>query len=198
MYQHLIPKLCPLCSIEYKRGEKIPLEFGEWYAIKTFKYPDGRGINMSDVFSLMEKMEPGGSLLRAIQRERLISAYDVSSMIQKINSMNSDNNNGEFQVRLDNLISSSSMAEKDTKIRFRGDGCKNCHQGTIGVIPATEILIPDETFLDLIANRKTNQAEAYWKSKLGGRSATRDMYSKILTGVVDPRMVETELSDLGT
>lgn len=202
MYQHLIPELCPHCSKSYKKGGEVPKEFGEWYAVKSFRHPDGRSLDIGNILSLIEKEEENGeediSILRLLQRERLIKSYDVSSMQHQIDSMNSDNSNTEFQTRLDNLISSSTMQEKDINIKFRGDGCKHCHQGTIGVIPAAEILIPDETFLDLILSKRTNQAEAYWKSKLGGRSATRDMYSKILTGKVDPRMVETELSNIGS
>lgn len=198
LFQHLVPKVCPHCSIPYQKNGKIPAEFGEFYAVKSFKTGSGGGLDMSKVIPIKQSLTPGESLIRKLQREKLISAHDAAMMKNRIDMMNSDNDTSDFQRRLDSLIESSTLSNDNISIKFRGDGCKHCFNGTVGVMPATEVLLPDEHFLELVLNGKINQAESYWKTKLGGRSVTSDMYPNILNGLVDPRMVESELEELGS
>ncbi len=197
LYQHLIPKLCPHCSIKYTGKNDVPQEFGEFHAVKSFKFSDGRGLDISKIQPIASQLKRGESLLRALQYEAVLSSRDVTNMRQKILSMNEQNDDQALKSRVDALMVSSTLTEDELNVRFRGNGCKHCFNGTSGIVPATEVLIPDEQFLELVMSKKLNKAEAYWKSKLGGRSATRDTYDKILSGEVDPRMVETELTEIG-
>jgi type II secretory ATPase GspE/PulE/Tfp pilus assembly ATPase PilB-like protein len=197
IFQHLIPKLCKHCSISYKIGDSIPKQFGEFYAAKSFKRKDGRSLDMSRILPMKKSLKPGESLIRAMQKNGTINTEDTIKMIRHIGMINDHNNSDQFQKRLNNLMRSSAMPEKDINVRFRGDGCPHCFNGASGVVPVVEILQPDEKFLDLILNKKLNKAEMHWKSKLGGRSSTEDSYSKIMTGVVDPRNIEEELDEIG-
>lgn len=197
VFQKLIPKLCPKCSIKYKVGDKIPLRYGEFHAIKTYKFHDGSSIDMSKVLDIKDGLGKNESIIRALQKELVISTYDVIKMLRNLEVMNEDSYDDSFRNRLDHLITTNQTQGEEHDVRFRGDGCKDCFNGNIGVVPAIEILKPDETFLDLIQAGRITKAENHWKSKLRGRTATQDTYEKILSGIVDPRIVEEELDKLG-
>ena len=118
--------------------------------------------------------------------------------IYQLDEMNKQTYDKGFKERLNGLMSASTMPKEKINVRFRGDGCKHCFNGTVGVVPAVELLIPDDKFLDLVMSGKMSRAENHWRSKLGGRNATQDTYEKIMEGLVDPRMVEAELEKLGS
>lgn len=197
MFQHLIPTLCPHCSIPYN-GEDIPLEFGEFHAVKSFKLDDGRPLDIIKIMKIKNELPKGASLIRTIQMNRMIDAKEATKMRRKMEAMNNDSDVDSFKKRLNDLIRTSNTPKEKLNVRFRGDGCKHCHQGTNGVVPAVELLVPDENFLSMVQNKKISKAEAYWKARLRGRRAVQDTYSRILTGIVDPRMVESELDNIGT
>lgn len=195
MLQHLIPKLCPHCSTPYSVGDEIPEQFGEMFAIKTFKNAEGKSLPLEKVLEFRKTMTPRDSLIRRLQKEQMINSKDALGLFRKIEILNQENDNGGLKRRIEKLVMASSIRNEDANIRFRGDGCDKCLNGTTGVVPAVEIILPDETFLELIATGKTNKADNHWKAKLDGRSACRDTYDKILSGMVDPRSVEEELDE---
>lgn len=197
MFQHLIPTTCPHCSIPYD-GENIPMEFGEFHAIKAYKSEDGRPLDLTKVLEMKSSLPQGASLIRHLQRHGFFNAKDAMMMMRHIDAMNESSDTVSFKHRLDSLIKNSTLPLEKINVRFKGDGCRHClEQGTNGVVPAAEILIPDETFLSFIQSRRWGRAEAHWKSKLSGRSAVQDTYQRILSGLLDPRTVEKELSDIG-
>ncbi|MAF43913.1 MAG: hypothetical protein CMI54_07120 [Parcubacteria group bacterium] len=198
MFQHLIPTTCPHCSIPYD-GENIPMQFGEFHALKSFKTEDGRPLDMMNIISHKSKLKEGESLIRSLQRKNFFKSKDAMKMKRHIEAMNESSDTIGFKQRLDALIRSSTLPKEKINIRFKGDGCPKCQeQGTNGVVPACEILIPDETFLGFIQSRRWGRAEAHWKSKLLGRRAVQDTYARILSGMLDPRVVEKELAQLGS
>jgi len=197
VFQKLIPKLCPVCSVKYNVGDKVPLRYGEFHAVKSYKFTDGSSVDMSKVLDIKDKLLPNESIIRALQRDRLISTADVIKMINNLRVMNESSYDDTFSTRLNNLIKTHKSPDGESNVRFRGDGCSSCFNGHIGVVPALEILKPDETFLGFIESGRTNKADNYWKSKLNGKTATQDTYEKILAGDVDPRIVEEELDKLG-
>jgi type II secretory ATPase GspE/PulE/Tfp pilus assembly ATPase PilB-like protein len=197
IFQHLIPQLCPHCSKPYESGAEIPSAFGELFAIKSFKGAS-RDLDINKVRELNNKLKPGESLLRRLQHDRVVSASDVVAMKIHISQMNTESEDQKFKKRLNDLMRSSNLRDEELNVRFRGDGCPKCFNGTIGVVPAAEIIIPDDKFLELVLANKLSKAENHWRSKLNGKSATQDTYDKILSGVVDPRMVEEELDEIGS
>lgn len=197
LYQSLLPKLCPHCSRPYKFGEAIPEKYDEMFALKAFAQTSGGKITFSNILPIQNSLKPGESLLRSAQREGIITSRDVVQLREKLRYMNKGSDNEAFRVRLMSVIEKSDLTEDEINIRFRGQGCEKCFHGQRGVAPASEVLIPDATLLDYVRNGQMNKAEVYWKTALGGRSATVDSYEKILAGLVDPRAVEEQLSNLG-
>jgi len=197
LYQMLLPKLCPDCSIKYKIGSDIPDKYGEVFALKSHKLPNGQSISLKEIMEAQENIGPQDSLIRHFQAQGKITTKDVIDMRRKLEVMNADNDKEGLKLRLQKVINISMLREDEINIRFRGTGCKNCFQGQVGVVPASEVIVPDETFLRLMREGQPDKAELYWKASLGGRSATSDSYEKILSGHVDPRTVEEELENLG-
>ncbi len=198
LFQSLLPKICPHCSHSYKIGDDIPDKYDEMFALKAFSQTSGGKITFSNILPIQNSLKPGESLLRASQREGIVTARDVVKLREKLRYMNKGSDNEAFRSRLMSVIEQSDLTEDEIDIRFRGQGCEKCFHGQKGVAPASEVLIPDATILDYVRNGEMNKAEVYWKTALGGRSATVDSYEKILSGIVDPRSVEQQLlSKLG-
>jgi type II secretory ATPase GspE/PulE/Tfp pilus assembly ATPase PilB-like protein len=154
-------------------------------------------LHLKEYLEIQNGMKPGESLIRTLQHKRLVNAREVVAMRKKMEYMNSENDTDAFSKRLQRIVSASLLDKDEVNIRFRGQGCKHCFQGHSGVAPASEVLVPDDEFLQLIRNGDADKAELYWKTTLHGRSATSDTYDKIFSGVVDPRTVEEELENLG-
>lgn len=198
LFQHLLPKLCPHCSIPYNKDKGVPQKYDEMFAIKHHLKASENKTTMKEVFSVQSEMNASGSLIRELQRKGHFSSLEVLAMREKISKMNDGISDDEFKERLDRIAANSLMSNDEINIRFRGNGCKHCSQGLSGVTPASEVLIPDDEFLSLVRGNQMERAEIHWKTSLNGRSATVDCYDKILSGIVDPRIVEEELEELGS
>jgi type II secretory ATPase GspE/PulE/Tfp pilus assembly ATPase PilB-like protein len=195
LLQHLLPKLCPHCSIPYHVGDEVPEKYDELFVIKSFMQTSNTRLTVSEVVKISKKNK-GRSLLRALQAEERIGAIDVMRLRKKIQQLNEGSESRGFSDRLNSVISNSTLQEEDFNIRFRGHGCDKCLQGQCGVVPASEVIIPDERLLALIKSGDIQKASLYWKSHLGGKTAVQDSYGKIFDGSVDPRSVEEHLVDL--
>ncbi|MEG3764892.1 ATPase, T2SS/T4P/T4SS family [Alteromonas sp. 14N.309.X.WAT.G.H12] len=196
MCLHLLPLLCPHCSIPYKDKNSVPERYSEFDAIANYrKKRDKRNI-MRDVIATQKSIKPGDSLLRELQCKSLIDSQDVFELQQKIKLMNEGRDNVEFIERVETVIRGSMMPREETNVRFKGPGCDQCFNGTVGVVPVGEIIIPDETFLSFVREGRLSRAELYWKSNLDGITITQDSYEKIVSGMIDPRDAETELPEL--
>jgi type II secretory ATPase GspE/PulE/Tfp pilus assembly ATPase PilB-like protein len=192
VFQHLLTRICPKCSIPYSEDVAIPDRFDEFHAITSHRNKDGVGIDMLKILDVKSKLKPGQRLIRQLQREQLITSKDVAAMLNKIQTMNLEDDEVLQRRRIQNMILNSTLPPEKNNIRFRGHGCDNkgCFNGAIGVVPVVESLIPDDTFLNYIYENKTSKAEKYWQTNLRGQAVHIDAVSKILSGDVDPRSIE--------
>jgi len=80
------------------------------------------------------------------------------------------------------------FGSKSDNVRFRNDqGCEQCsNRGLTGRTSCAEVLLPDETFLDLVREGRTKEAEDYWASTERGMSAVDVAKFKIGEGIVSP------------
>jgi len=199
LYQHLIPKLCPHCSISHTQGELAPEKYDETFIINNFitNHQLDESINLKVVNDVIARTPKGQSVIRQMQKERLINSMQTANMITALRMANKPEERIELTERLNKITLSSGLTDDMISIRFRGQGCEHCFRGHVGVVPCGEAIIPDKQLLDLIRANKTTEAEIYWKSALGGKSAIEDSYSKIFSGTIDPRYAEAHLGTIG-
>lgn len=197
LFQHLLPKLCPHCSVSYTPGEDIPEKYDEAFVAKFYLDQKGK-LSAFDLSAVKKEAELRGStLFRELQRKGVINSAELKELREKKAMLNESGDNDGFRRRLEKVFKLSGRKKEECNIRFRGHGCKHCLNGQIGVAPAAEVIIPDNTFLELVRAKQKAQAKLYWRTMLGGFTAAEDCYEKILSGTVDPRSVEEHLGDLG-
>lgn len=197
MFQHLLPKLCPHCSTSYEFGTEMPDRYNEYFIARAYRDPSNNPIDPEMLRATNLDISSKESLFRVLQRKGEIKSSDVVAMKSKLLLANSRYDKDSFRERLGSVVRSSGVHQDDLNLRFRGAGCRHCLNGHVGVAPAAEVLVPDEEFLSLVRKGEMYQARMYWISDLGGRSATEDSYEKIISGIVDPRIVEDELERIG-
>ncbi|HEY0846344.1 MAG TPA: ATPase, T2SS/T4P/T4SS family [Noviherbaspirillum sp.] len=82
-------------------------------------------------------------------------------------------------------------------IFLAGFGCPQCKEkGTIGRSVIAEIIVPDQTFFELIREGKKSKAFQYWLSDLGGRTIVEHAIDKVMAGLVDPTIAEKTVGHL--
>ena len=135
-----------------------------------------------------------GSIIRHLQNRGILRTADAVEMLYELDSLNDFKQELQFQDRLDTLIDHQHHSVESSNIRFRGKGCDKCFNGTTGVVPVAEAIIPDADFLSLIEQDSITEAQNYWRTMLGGKTSIEDAYSKIFDGIVDPRSAELKLS----
>lgn len=197
LFQHLLPKLCPHCSIPYRPGDPTPEKYGELFVAKLHLSNDMKITAAQITACQQEAKRTDSSLFRVMQRKGIINAATVKDLVEKKNMLNESSDQDAFLSRLTKITEQSLYPVEKMNIRFRGNGCKHCLDGQIGVAPAAEILIPDSRFLELIKAGQKTKAKLYWRTMLNGLTAAEDCYGRIFTGHIDPRSVEEHLGDLG-
>jgi general secretion pathway protein E len=66
-------------------------------------------------------------------------------------------------------------------------GCNNCnYTGYTSRTVVAEIIIPDNTFMDLVKKDQKMDAERYWLTNLNGRNLVEHMVDRLKAGEVDP------------
>lgn len=77
-------------------------------------------------------------------------------------------------------------------------GCDVCGEGNGygGRTGVSEIIVPDETFMELVREDRKTDAQKYWLTQLGGRSMVEHTTDKIKDGLIDPRDAETVMGPL--
>ena len=74
---------------------------------------------------------------------------------------------------------------------IRGKGCSFCNEkGIVGRIVASEVILPDSTFLEKLTSGKKNDAVHYWTNELSGRTLKEDAIEKMLRGIISVDEVE--------
>lgn len=92
----------------------------------------------------------------------------------------------------------------EDNICVRGDGCPECkYRGIIGRTPCAEILVPDPTFLALMAQGRVIEARHHWMSNspaldIDGMGVTMIAHAihKMRKGLIDPTHVETHIGKI--
>ena len=194
-YQHLIPKLCPHCSIPHKLGTQAPAEYDEFFVLNNFMMKE-KGADLHTIMKISQSVPEGSSLIRALQNKGMVGSKKAVEMLSALDSMNDEAVNSQFTDRLNKLVEEQKIHADNLNIRFRGRGCSDpkCFNGTIGVMPCAEVIVPNSEFLTLVAQEKLIEAKNYWRTNLGGKTAIEDSYDKIFSGQADPRIVERYLS----
>ncbi|MDR0367033.1 MAG: Flp pilus assembly complex ATPase component TadA [Rickettsiales bacterium] len=73
----------------------------------------------------------------------------------------------------------------------QGPGCAFCNnKGIMGRIVASEIIMPDHEFLDMLMDGDKKDAIGHWLDKLDGRTLKEDAIEKMLLGVIAVDEVE--------
>jgi type II secretory ATPase GspE/PulE/Tfp pilus assembly ATPase PilB-like protein len=84
-----------------------------------------------------------------------------------------------------------------SEICAAGPGCPRCRQrGTIGRTVVAEVIRPDARFFAYLRDGDKAGALGYWLTQLGGQTFTDHAISKVLDGLVDPRMAERVVGHL--
>ncbi|EKS5985833.1 Flp pilus assembly complex ATPase component TadA [Salmonella enterica] len=87
------------------------------------------------------------------------------------------------------------IQEHGETIKFVNEsGCENCNNGYAGRTVVAEIILPDESFLQLVTEGKRSEATSYWKEHLRGLSMTEHAWLKIINGEIDIRDAAQKLS----
>jgi type II secretory ATPase GspE/PulE/Tfp pilus assembly ATPase PilB-like protein len=194
LYQHLIPRLCPHCSIPYKSGSIAP-QYDEFFVLNNFMLRE-KSVDLNTLMKITHELPEGKSLIRHLQNSGVINSRQAINMLSSLNGMNDEVVNRKFTERLMTLVDDNKKRSDDLNIRFRGKGCSDpkCFNGTTGVMPCAEVIVPDPEFLSLVAQEKLIEAKNYWRTNLNGKTAMEDSYDKIFSGQADPRIVERYLS----
>ncbi|PHV06640.1 secretion system protein E [Janthinobacterium sp. BJB412] len=83
------------------------------------------------------------------------------------------------------------------QVCLAGPGCKQCReQGTAGRTVVAEVVTPDARFFDHLRSGDKGQALEYWRRELGGQTLLEHALSKVVAGLVDPRMAEKVVGHL--
>ena len=96
------------------------------------------------------------------------------------------------------------LTDLDVKeLRFKGPGCSECNQlGVIGVVPCTEIMVPNREILQLIADKRYDMARAYCRAGrcdhglvTSGRTKVDVGIERMSRGELDPAHVISALGN---
>lgn len=82
-----------------------------------------------------------------------------------------------------------------SNIKIRNtNGCEHCNNiGINGQTIITEIINPDEKYLQLIKNNQKDKAKKYWMTKLNGIDMLMHGLIKVKKGLIDPVDLENEI-----
>jgi len=84
-----------------------------------------------------------------------------------------------------------------SEICVAGPGCKQCRRrGTVGRSVVAEVIRTDARFFAYLRDGDKAGALDYWLHRLGGQTVTDHAISKVLEGLVDPRMAERVVGHL--
>lgn len=197
LFQHLLPKLCPHCAVSYTPGDEIPEKYDESFVAKFYLGQKSKLTGLDLAVLKNEASSRGSTLFRELQRKGIINSNELKELREKKAMLNESGDSEGFKRRLEKVVKLSGLRKDECNIKFRGHGCEHCLNGQIGITPAAEIIIPDNTFLELVRTKQKAQAKLYWRTMLGGFTAAEDCYDRLLAGIIDPRSVEEHLGDLG-
>ncbi len=79
------------------------------------------------------------------------------------------------------------------RVFLPGDGCSHCREGYAGRTVVAEVILPDQTLLDLLVAGDRTAGEAYWRGQLNGKTMMDHGLDKVVLGEVDPIELEAKV-----
>jgi type II secretory ATPase GspE/PulE/Tfp pilus assembly ATPase PilB-like protein len=190
VYQKLLPKLCPHCSVAVKNG-KIPKRF-PYEKIISENFEDYK-IDVSTIKETKENMKEGETIVSALLNNGDLSSKQAIKIYREHDKINNKDKNNALLQRIKSVTDIDEFT-----IKFRGQGCKQCSSGIVGRFVCAETIVPDLELLSLIGEGKDPEAINYWKTNLNGKFAMEDAIDKMKAGIVDPIDVEHAFQELGS
>tara|TARA_Y100000034_G_scaffold25132_1_gene29519 strand:+ start:25067 stop:26839 length:1773 start_codon:yes stop_codon:yes gene_type:complete len=190
VYQKLLPKLCPHCSVPIKNG-KIPKRFPlEKIIIDNY---ETFGIPITKLEEIKENMDDNTDIVTELLNSGNIKSREAIKILKKHEEINDKEKN---EALLDRIKQVADI--KESNIRFRGQGCKHCSSGVQGRFVCAETIVPDLELLSLINEGRDPEAINYWKTNLNGKFAMEDALDKMVDGLVDPTDIEHAFQEIGS
>jgi type II secretory ATPase GspE/PulE/Tfp pilus assembly ATPase PilB-like protein len=190
VYQKLLPKLCPHCSVPIKNG-KIPKRFPlEKIIIDNYEL---YGVAITTLEEVKESMPIDSNIITELLNKDHLKATEAVKILKKHQEINDKEKN---EALLDRIKTVADINQTD--IRFRGQGCKNCSSGVQGRFVCAETIVPDLELLSMLGERRDPEAINYWKTNLNGKFAMEDALDKMLEGLVDPTDIEHAFQEIGS
>lgn len=190
VYQKLLPKLCPNCSVSIKNG-KIPKRF-PYEKIISENFEEYK-IDISTITETKEKMDDSDNIISVLQNKGLLTSKQAIKIYKEHEKINDKDKNQSLLNRIKSVADINEFT-----IKFRGQGCKKCNSGIVGRFVCAETIVPDLELLSLISEGKDPEAINYWKTNLNGKFAMEDAIDKMKSGIVDPVDVEHAFQELGS
>lgn len=190
MYQKLLKKNCPHCSISLKE-KNIPSKYSlERILNENFE------ISINEINKLKKyiKDKKNMSILTALLDFEMKKLSEIEEIKKFIKEKNKTVDYKGLEKRISSVIDIES-----SNVRFRNeDGCKECdYTGIQGRTVVAEVIRPDSHMLELIANNKDRELETYWKKNLNGKDVFKIGIDKVKRGIIDPWEYESKLTMFG-
>lgn len=188
IYQKLLPKLCPHCSIPLKDGY-VPNKYSLEKIIEDNNY-----LSENELEKYKKMNTQKVNFVRYLQDQKVFTSSSAEEIIEIYKAKNSEEEKEHFLKRVNEYYGGLNGLD----IRFRGNGCRHCRSGVIGRTVVAEVVRPDLRMLDLINDKRDSELLQYWRKNTGGRFALEDACDKAKKGIVSLMDVENELGLIGS
>jgi type II secretory ATPase GspE/PulE/Tfp pilus assembly ATPase PilB-like protein len=187
IYQKLLPKVCPHCSIPYKaHGGKLNTPVTESSILIDFKYCTVENIREANT------QHPNIRTVRALQDMGVIDDEQVVRVLKEYSKKTHLFQESGFTDRVSRV-----MGGNVSMVRYTGDGCRKCaFNGVIGRLVVAEILVPNTSILMAVKTGDDLAVREAWLASNHGETIIQSASRKIMEGIVDPIVVEAEIGPL--
>lgn len=188
IYQKLLPKLCPHCSIPLENG-RVPNKYSLEKIIEDNQY-----MSETELERWKKANKHNTNFVRFLQDNKVFNSNTAEEILDIYKQKNSEEEKEHFLKRINEYYGGLSGAN----IRFRGPGCRHCRDGIAGRTVVAEVVRPDLKIIDLINDKRDSELLLYWRKNTGGRFAIEDACDKAKNGLVSLIDVENELGLIGS
>jgi type II secretory ATPase GspE/PulE/Tfp pilus assembly ATPase PilB-like protein len=188
IYQKLLPKLCPHCSIPLENG-RVPNKYSLEKIIEDNQY-----MSETELERWKKNNKHNTNFVRFLQDNKVFNSNTAEEILEIYRQKNSEEEKEHFLKRINEYYGGLSGAN----IRFRGPGCGKCRDGIAGRTVVAEVVRPDLKIIDLINDKRDSELLLYWRKNTGGRFAIEDACDKAKNGLVSLIDVENELGLIGS
>jgi general secretion pathway protein E len=96
--------------------------------------------------------------------------------------------------RIEKMKNATPENLRNKQIYIAGPGCNHCSKGYNGRSVISEIILPDDEFMQLMAKNQKREARAHWFTKLRGIDLLGSAWIRALNGVTSPLDIENTVS----